>query len=111
FGNQDRETSSSQLPAFLFSRRALQRFEARLLLCPSRSRHLDAAFRSLTAAAFFQTAATRSTLPACLFDTTLELSSNPFDSPLRCSLRFAPEGGRFYTINPSPDFVSVFSAA
>jgi hypothetical protein len=92
YSNQDRETLSSQLPAFLFSRKALQRFEARLLLCPIWSLYLDAAFRSPTAAVCFQTAAARSTLPARLFDATLELSSNPFDLPLRCSLRFAPEG-------------------
>jgi hypothetical protein len=91
FSNQDCETLSSQLSAFLFCRKAFQRFEARLLLCPIWSRYLDAAFRSPTAAACFQTAAARSTLPACLFDATLELSSNPFDLPLRCSLRFAPE--------------------
>jgi hypothetical protein len=91
FGNQDRETSSSQLAAFLFSRKAFQRFEARLLLRPVWSRHLDAAFRSLTTAACFQTAAARSTLPACLFNATLELSSNPFDLPLHCPSRFAPE--------------------
>jgi hypothetical protein len=85
FGNQNRETSSSQLPAFLFCRKAIQRFEARLLLCPIWSRHFDAAFRSPTAAACFQTAAGRSTLLARLFDATLELSSNPFDLSLLCS--------------------------
>jgi hypothetical protein len=91
FGNQDCETLSSQLHAPLLCRKAPQRIEARLRLRPIWSRRLDAAFRSLTAAACFQTAAARSTLPACLFDVTLELSSNPFDLPLRCSLRFAPE--------------------
>ena len=85
---QDHRAISFRLPASRFSQETDQRFQARLLRRLARSRHLEVAFRSPTAAARFQVAAARSTLPADPFDAALKpnRTRSAYRSPTRPGL-------------------------
>ena len=111
FGNQDCEALSPQLHALLFCKKALQCFEARLLLCPAWSQHLDCGLSLAHNGCLFPNHRREVDAPGH----PLRYHAGTFIEPVRpiapLLLLVGPRMGRLYTIDPLLNFVPAFSAA